>query len=136
MPRLWKLSISEMETVVEFFNGDFLAHTHTPQVFPILCLMTHLSKNQLSKDADVLFTINVRLDFWPLSMHETLIVLIVLPLDHVKSYRGPWVIRGLPSALKVKNQPEAGLKHPELHGCRKIHDLKGHVHGVRYPKEE
>ena len=41
------------------------AHPHTPHVFAIPCLMTHLWRSQLSKGADVLFTIDVGPSFWP-----------------------------------------------------------------------
>ena len=125
-----------METVVEVFNEDSLAHHHIPHVFAIPRLMTHLQRRQLSKDVDVLFTINVGTYFWPSSMHEPLIVLIVLPLAHVSNYRGPWVLRGSPPALEVKDYPEDGFKHPELHGCGKFHDLEGPVYGVQDPKVE
>ena len=74
--------------------------------------------------------------FRPCSMHEPLIVLIFLPLYRLSNYRGPWVIRGSPQALDVQDHLEAGSKHPELHGCRKFHDLEGPAHGVRYYKEE
>ena len=46
------------------------------------------------------------------------------------------MIRGSPPDLEVKDQLEAKLKHNELHGCGKFHDLEGPIHGVRYPKEE
>ena len=46
------------------------------------------------------------------------------------------MIRGSPQALDVQDHLEAGSKHPELHGCRKFHDLEGPAHGVRYYKEE
>ena len=63
-------------------------------------------------------------------------MLIVFPLAHVPNYRGPWVLRGIPSTLEVQNQLEAGFKHPGVHGCRHFHDLKGPVHGVQDPKED
>ena len=104
-------------------------HTpHIPHVFAIPRLMTHLWRRQLSKDADVLFTINFGESFWLCSMHETLIVLIVLPLAHVSKYRGPWVLQGSSPALEVQDHVEAGFKHPEIHGCGKFHDLEGPVH--------
>ena len=47
------------------FNEDRLAQPYIPHVFDIPRFMTHLWIRQLSKDADVLFTINVGLSFWP-----------------------------------------------------------------------
>ena len=58
-PRLFTPPPAAMETVVEVFNEDRLSHPHIPHVFAIPRLMTHLWRRQLSKDADVLFTINV-----------------------------------------------------------------------------
>ena len=113
-----------------------MAHPHILHVFAIPLLMTHLWRRQLSKDADVLFTINVGPSFWPCSMNEPLIMLIVLPLAHVSNYRGPWVLWGSSPALEVQDHLEARFKHPELHGCGKFNDLEGPVHGVRDPKEE
>ena len=63
--RLWTHTQSAMETVVEVFNEYHLEHPHTPHVFAITCLMTHLWRSQLSKGADVLFTIDVGPSFWP-----------------------------------------------------------------------
>ena len=109
--------------MVELSNEDGLAHPHILRVFDIPHLMTHLWRNQLSKDMYVLFTLNVGPSFWPQYMHEHLIVLIVLPLARVTNYRGPWVLQGRPSALEVYNQMKTILKHPELYGCRQFHDL-------------
>ena len=67
-------------------------------------------------------------------MRENLILLMFLPLDHVSNYRDPWVIRGSSPAFAVQDHMEAGFKHPELHGCGKIYELEGPVHGVRDPK--
>ena len=58
-PRLWTPPTAAMETVVEVSNEDRLAHSYIPHVFAIPSLMTHLCRSQLSKDVDVLFTINV-----------------------------------------------------------------------------
>ena len=101
-PRLWTPPQSAIETVVELLNEDCLAHPHTPHVFYIPRLMTHLWRSHLSKDTAVLFTIIVGPSFWPCSMHEPLIVLIVLPLSHVSNYRGTWVLRGSSLALEVQ----------------------------------
>ena len=133
-PRLWTPPSSDMETVVEIFNEYRLAHSHIPHVFAIPRLMNHLQRRQLSKDADVLFTVNVVPYFWPCSMNEPLIMLIVLPLNHVSNCRGPWVLRGSYPSLEVQDHMEAGFKNPELHGCRRFYELEGTVYGVQDPK--
>ena len=69
-----------METVVELFNEDLFSHPRIPHVFSIPCLMTHLCRRQLSKDVDVLLTINVGTSFLTCSMHESLVLLIILTL--------------------------------------------------------
>ena len=118
-PRLWLPPPAAMETVVELFNEDHLAHPHIPHVFVVPRLMTHLWRKQLSKDADVLFTVKSGSSFWPCSMHEPLIVLIVLPLVHVQHYSGPWKQRGGQRAHELEDLLEAGFKHPVEHGCEK-----------------
>ena len=135
-PRLWTPPTEAMETVVELFNEDCLAHPHIPHVFAIPRLMTHLCRKQSYNDTDVLFTINAGPYFWPCSMHEPLIVLIVLTLDHVSNYIGIWVLRGISPDLEVQDHLDSGFKHPELYVYGKFHDLEGPVYGVRYPKEE
>ena len=94
-----------------------LENTHTPHVFAIPSLMTHLWIRKLSKDSDVLFTINVGPSFRPSSICEALVVVIILPLAHVSNYRGPWVLCGSSPALGVQDHLEVGFKHPELHEC-------------------
>ena len=65
---------------MEVCNEDYLAHPHIPHVFSIPHLMTHLCRRQLSKDVDVLLTINVGTSFLTCSMHESLVLLTILTL--------------------------------------------------------
>lgn len=134
-PRLWVPPPAAMETVVELFNEDRIAHPHIPHVFAVPCLMTHLWRKTLSKDADVLITIRPGSPFWPRSMHESLILIIVLPLSYAPNYSGPWALRRGGEAGILERELEAGFKEPSLHGCRKFHDLAGSVSGLRDPKE-
>ena len=83
-----------METVVELFNDDRLAHPEIPHVFCVPRLMTHLWRKALEKDADLVFRVDAGAPFWPKSMHEPLNILVVLPLSFIPNYRGPWVMRG------------------------------------------
>ena len=83
MPRICIPSQVATENVVELLNEDCLSHPHTSHVFYIPRLMKHLCRKQLSKDADIFFTVNVGPYFWTYSMHEPLTMLIVLPLTHV-----------------------------------------------------
>ena len=121
---------------MELFNEDHLAHPHIPHVFVVPRLMTHLWRKQLSKDADVLFTVKAGSSFWPCSMHEPLIVLIVLPLIHVQNYSGPWKQRSGQRADELENLLEAGFKLPGEHGCGKFHDLEGTMSCVRNTPEK
>jgi hypothetical protein len=55
--RLWIMAPAVMETALELFGDDRLAHPQWPHVFVIPRLMTHLWRKNLGKDADVLFTV-------------------------------------------------------------------------------
>lgn len=92
-PRLWVPPPAAMETVLEMFSEDRIARPHLPHVFAVPRLMTGLWRKQLSKDADVVFTVEAGQGFWPHCMHEPLLVLIVFPLAHIDSYRGPWLAK-------------------------------------------
>ena len=50
-------SPAAMETVMELFNEDRIAHPQNPHVFVVPRLMTHLWRKNLGKDADVMFTV-------------------------------------------------------------------------------
>ena len=45
--------------LMELFNDDRVAHPWHPHVFAVPRLMTHLWRKQLSKDADLMFTVTV-----------------------------------------------------------------------------
>ncbi|KAL7527171.1 hypothetical protein ACHAXR_001836 [Thalassiosira sp. AJA248-18] len=77
--RLWMPPPAAMETVMEIFNEDWIAHPWNPHVFVVPRLMTHLWRKSLGKDADVIFNVKVGNHFWGSSQHEPLIVAIVLP---------------------------------------------------------
>jgi hypothetical protein len=124
-PRLWVPPPAAMETVVEMFNEDRLAHPHIPHVFVVPRLMTHLWRKQLRKDVDLMFTVSCGASFWPHSMHEPLIVMIVLPFAHVPRYHGPWTVGGSFTGIGVVQRLEAGFKDPTIHGTRRFHDLEG-----------
>ena len=112
-----------MDTVVEMFAEDRLAKPHIPHVFAVPRLMTHLWRKALSKDADLCFSIRAGAPFWPKSMHEPLILFVMLPISYVPNYSGPWIMRGSEAAREMENKLEAGFKDPGEHGSRKFHDL-------------
>ena len=105
-----------------------------PHMFAMSRLINHIRRSQLSKDAEVLFTINVGPSCWPCSMHEPIIVLIVFNMAPFSNYRGPWVLRGVYQSLEVQNHLEAGFKHPKLYGFGEFHYLEGPLQGVQDPK--
>ena len=59
-----------------------------------------------------MFTVNVGALFWPNSMHEPLIFLIVFHISHASNHRGPWTLQGSSTALEAKNRLETGFKNP------------------------
>ena len=68
-----------METIMEVFNEDRMAHPKRSHVFVVPRLMTHFWRKQLGKEADVLMTITARDHFWEKSQQEPPILAIVLP---------------------------------------------------------
>ena len=94
-PRLWMPPPTSMETVMEVFNKDRMAHPRRTHVFVVPMLMTHLWRLHLGKDVDILMTITAEDHFWEKSQHEPRILAIVLPFAYVETYRGPWDAHGL-----------------------------------------
>jgi hypothetical protein len=109
-PRLWVPPPAAMPTVLELFNDDRLTNPHLPHVFAVPRLMTHLWRKQLSKDADVVFTVPCDPSFWPIDMHEPLIILIVFPLTFVQSYQGPWLVKGTDGISQTEGTLNGGFK--------------------------
>jgi hypothetical protein len=92
--RLWLMPPALMETVLELFCDDRMAHPQWPHVFVVPHLMTHLWRKNLGKDADVLFTVPAGVNFWASGQFEPIIVAIFFPLAHVPRYTGPWMVGG------------------------------------------
>ena len=61
--RLWVVAPAVMETALELFGHDRLAHPQWPHVFVIPHLMTYMWRKNSGKDADVLFTIPAGIPF-------------------------------------------------------------------------
>ena len=109
-PRLWGPPPAAMETIVELFNEDRLAHPQMSHVFVVPRLMTHLFRRSLGKDADLMFEAASGSWFWPLPMHEPLIVIVVLPIVYVPRYRGPWVLRSSQRSRDTAEKLKSGFK--------------------------
>jgi hypothetical protein len=137
-PRLWMPPPTAMETVVEMFGEDRLIRPHLPHVFVVPRLMTHLWRKALSKDADLVLTVPPGQSFWPASMHKPLIVLIVLPLTHVDSYRGPWLVGSTDAAAALEKRVRSGFatwcESKDAPG--KLHELEGYLPGLWSTQEE
>ena len=99
-----------METVLGVFNEDSIAHPWIPHVFVVPGLMTSFWRKQLTKDADVLFEVQVGDHLLGRSQHEPLIVALVLPIVHVTSYRGPWLARETPEVESLVRELYLGFK--------------------------
>ena len=109
-PRLWMLPPALMETALELFCDDRLAHPEWAHVFVIPRLMTHLWRKNVGKDADVLFTVPCGVSFWASGQFEPLIVAIVFPFSYVPSYTGPWLVRGTNEGRSFERELGRGFK--------------------------
>jgi hypothetical protein len=108
-PRLWMPPPAAMEVVMEMFNEDRIAHPHIPHVFVIPRLMTNTWRKNLGKDADLLFTVPPKVDFWDASQHEPLILAIVLPFSYTPNYSGPWVAKSCPETRSAESELNSGF---------------------------
>jgi hypothetical protein len=61
--RLWMRPPSAMEVALELLCEDRLTHPQWPHVFVVPRLMTHLSRKDLTKNADLLFTVPTQVPF-------------------------------------------------------------------------
>ena len=131
-PRFWSPPPSAMETVMELFNEDRLMNPHLPHIFAVPRLMTHLWRKALSKDADLMFSVESGTPFWPTHMHEPLIIAIVFPFLHAPSHSGPWVVRGTPTARALEHTLTRGFKlwKKGRRDPRQLHELEGYVQGL------
>ena len=124
-PRLWVSPPAAMETVMEVFNEDRLAHPWIPHVFVIPRLMTNLWRKLMGRDADLMFTLEVGDHFWCRRQHEPLIIAVVLPLAHCTRYFGPWVARETPQVRVLARELENGFKWNKCHTHQGLHDMDG-----------
>jgi hypothetical protein len=137
-PRLWLPPPSAMETVLELFSEDRLVNPHLPHVFCVPRLMTHLWRKQLSKDADVVLTLDTGNPSWPSHMHEPLLILIVLPFAYVPDYRGPWLAKGTGEATQLESNASrvSRIWRDKQYAGKQLYDLEGQLPGVWESSEE
>ena len=122
--RLWLVPPAVMETALELFCDDRMAHPQWPHVFVIPRLMTHRWRKDLGKDADVLFTVPAGGNFWASGQFEPLIVAIVFPLAHVPRYTGPWLVKGTDEGARYERALIDGFKGND---AGELHELGGSV---------
>ena len=108
--RLWVLPPAVMETALEMFTEDRVAHPWNAHVFAVPQLMTHLWRHSLGKDADLSFTVQTGNHFWARTQHEALLIAVVLPLCHSPTHRGPWVLRGSETTVNLARELERGFR--------------------------
>jgi hypothetical protein len=128
--RLWMMPSATMEVVLELLCEDCLAHPQWPHVFVVPRLMTHLWRKDLMKNADLLFTVLAQVPFWTSGQFEPLIVAVMLPLSHVPSYTGPWLVKGTDEGEQAEHTLRRGFKMGEPNDTGKFHELDGFLHEV------
>ena len=109
-PQLWMPPPAAMETIMEVFNEDRMAHHCRAHIFVVPRLMTHLWRKQLGKDSDVLMNIAAGDYFWDKFQHKPLMLIIVLPFAYVETHRGSWIAQGFEKSKTLREEFEAGFK--------------------------
>ena len=90
--------------------------------------MTHLWQKDLMKSADLLFTVPVQVPFWTARQFEPLIVATVLPLVHVPSNTGPWLVRRAHEGGQAEQALQRGFKDKgKTHDTGELHKLDGDI---------
>ncbi len=121
--RLWMMPPATMEVVLELLCKDCLAHPQWPHVFVVLRLMIHLWRKDLMKNTDLLFTVPAQVPFWTSRQFEPLIVAVMLPLSHVPSYTGPWLVKGTDEGERAERTLQRGFKTGEPDDTGEFHEL-------------
>jgi hypothetical protein len=109
-----------METALELFGNDRLAHPQGPHVFVIPHLMTHMWRKNLGMDVDVLFTVPAGVPFWTAGQFEPLFIAIIFPLSQVPRYTGPWLVKGTDEGERFERSLIDGFKGNDP---RELHDV-------------
>ena len=126
--RHWMLPPLAMKVALELLCEDRPVHPPWPYVVVVPSLMTHLWHKDLMKNADLLFTVPVQVSFWTARQFEPLILAIVLPLMHVPSYTGPWLVRGTNEGERAEQALQRGFKgEDETHDAGELHELDGNM---------
>jgi hypothetical protein len=126
--RHWMLPPLAMKVALELLCEDRPVHPPWPHVVVVPSLMTHLWHKDLMKNADLLFTVPVQVSFWTARQFEPLILAIVLPLMHVPSYTGPWLVRGTNDGEQAEQALRRGFKgEGETHDAGELHELDGNM---------
>jgi hypothetical protein len=82
------------------------------------------------KNADFLFTDPGQVLFWTSGQLEPLIVAVILPLSHVPSHTGPWVVKGTDEGEREERTLRRGFKMGEPDDTGKFHELDGFLREV------
>jgi hypothetical protein len=128
--RLWMMPLATMEVVLELLCKDCLAIPQWPHVFVVPCLMTHLLRKDLMKNADLLFTVPAQVPFWTSGQFKPLIVAVILSLSHVPSYTGPWLVKKTDKGEQAEHTLRRGFKTGEPDVTCKFHELGGFLRKV------
>ena len=130
-PCLWMPPPAAMAVALEQFAKARHKRPEVPHVFVVPRLMTGHWRKELSKDADVLFTVRVGVSFWSSSQCEPLIVAIALPFVtrrvSPESWRGPWVVRGSCLASELHQDLARVVGPPRKGSSDQPDDLGGDV---------
>ena len=81
--------------------------------------MTPLWLKQLHKAADLIFTVPAGVDFWPIEMHEPLLIGVVFPFLSF----APWQLKGSPKMLALGRELSGMWKNEQVDAGRVLREF-------------
>ncbi len=116
-----------MEVTLELLTEDKSTHSQWPHVFLVPCLMTHLWRRDLGKEADIRFNVPASVPFWGAWQYKPLTVAILFPLSHVPSHTGPWVVKGTDVGANFEQSLVREYRGDSPDDSAELHGLDGSV---------
>ena len=90
---LWGTPLTAEDTALEILLNSRIQRPYKSHVMVVPWLMKFSWRNQMGKEAELLFSVPVGIPCWGLGEHEPLIIALFLPIVSRRKWKGQWTIR-------------------------------------------